>query len=1082
MRLTEIDIDRFRIWRDLLLKLNPQGLNVIYGPNEAGKTTLMRFIRATLYGYQPLSEEPGWGDEETRSPWRGALRCEHAGRTWRVHRRAEMDGRGQIRISGQPDGLDPDAALQTLLAETSEEIFRDVFALGVRELNQLATLGTGQVAQYIYGLSLGPQGRQILSALDDLGRKRHLIINEQGDAGTLPALYEQYAALSGSSSARNNDRETHAALTRERCSLQSEIDQLQQREQKLDGDLHATQHILACHKPWKKSGELRKEISGLPLVTTDPAEAIAQLTSAEQDLQKAGSSRDRHQEQSEEFRQQAQRLQIDAKFQKERYAVQGLVDQSEWLRQLEQQIHDAESRAGEMRRELNHQLRALGDGWTLERLAAVDVSPEAHSRLLDMARRYQDALQVRSRLRRRVRSLTRRSTESLMQLNELLDALEIPIEEAIEREQSRLRELENLGRLRLQEEQLALKIQTVRRILERVDVHDSVPPWVDRLMTATGWIGAALSLFGIAVFSLGGDARRSLGGALSAASFAAAGILWWCLRNGLRNHFDATTGIRLEDIAAEARQADRQLRTIQERIERMSVAEQRAHASGTGSREWKSSTAEMVDRIGDCSQRIAELEVLQRRQLRVASERMRLKLLRNRFRTAQQTLTAVRREWCQLLQKIGIQETLRIEQAFQWWRQIQDVRELATQCRNLAPEAEGLQRISDAMRQRIEQVGRRLNNADQLDFSRPLEVLSKWQNQLQTHDRDHAERERLQAEAEKRSRESLHQQHLVEAAELRREAILTRAGASDREGLVRLQQALVRRKQLEEQLQAVNEELLELSLSEPSLAITEEDLNRFDPQQGRQTVQLHTSELTDVRRRLQTCHQQLGRVRQELELLESSRESQDVFFRRSHIAGQIHQQTEEWLALQLELEAVHEIRRQFEQDNISGTLVTASSCLHRMTAGRYHRIWAPLGKDFLCVDDEFGQTSRVEQLSGGTREQLFLAIRFALAQEFHRRGVELPLVMDDLFVNFDLERTEAAVDCLLEVASGGQQILFFTCHEHVAAMFRKRGTEPLWLPGHRAAYDALKPEGENPAAQQQAFIANSDDLLDDSAS
>ncbi len=90
--------------------------------------------------------------------------------------------------------------------------------------------------------------------------------------------------------------------------------------------------------------------------------------------------------------------------------------------------------------------------------------------------------------------------------------------------------------------------------------------------------------------------------------------------------------------------------------------------------------------------------------------------------------------------------------------------------------------------------------------------------------------------------------------------------------------------------------------------------------------------------------------------------------------------------------------------------------------------------------------------------------------------------MDDLFVNFDLERTEAAVDCLLEVASGGQQILFFTCHEHVAAMFRKRGTEPLWLPGHRAAYDALKPEGENPAAQQQAFIANSDDLLDDSAS
>ena len=44
MKITEIDIDRFRIWRSLLLRLNPTGLNVIYGPNEAGKTTLMKCI------------------------------------------------------------------------------------------------------------------------------------------------------------------------------------------------------------------------------------------------------------------------------------------------------------------------------------------------------------------------------------------------------------------------------------------------------------------------------------------------------------------------------------------------------------------------------------------------------------------------------------------------------------------------------------------------------------------------------------------------------------------------------------------------------------------------------------------------------------------------------------------------------------------------------------------------------------------------------------------------------------------------------------------------------------------------------
>ncbi|MFO0425977.1 MAG: ATP-binding protein, partial [Planctomyces sp.] len=130
----------------------------------------------------------------------------------------------------------------------------------------------------------------------------------------------------------------------------------------------------------------------------------------------------------------------------------------------------------------------------------------------------------------------------------------------------------------------------------------------------------------------------------------------------------------------------------------------------------------------------------------------------------------------------------------------------------------------------------------------------------------------------------------------------------------------------------------------------------------------------------------------------------------------------------------------------------------------------------------------VEQLSGGTREQLFLSIRFALVREFARRGVELPLVMDDLFVNFDQERTDAAADCLIEIAAEGQQVLFFTCHEHLAHLFQKKHIEPLWLPGHRVAVDLHRPEHE--AAAESAggtsvatavLVANSDELFDDAA-
>ena len=195
MKITEIDIDRFRIWRSLLLRLNPTGLNVIYGPNEAGKTTLMRFVRSILYGFEPLSEEPAWHRPEDDIPWKGALRCEAAGRTWRVGRKAADKDRGSVRISGGPDDLNKSQQMSLLLSDTEEHIFSDVFAVGVRELQQLSTLGSEQVAEYIYGLSLGPQGRQLLDSLSDIRDRRTAMFSENGRNGQLPDLFDRYGDL-----------------------------------------------------------------------------------------------------------------------------------------------------------------------------------------------------------------------------------------------------------------------------------------------------------------------------------------------------------------------------------------------------------------------------------------------------------------------------------------------------------------------------------------------------------------------------------------------------------------------------------------------------------------------------------------------------------------------------------------------------------------------------------------------------------------------------------------------------------------------------------------------------------------------
>ena len=45
MKITSLRIERFGVWEDLNLPKISRGLNVFFGPNEAGKTTLMQFIR-----------------------------------------------------------------------------------------------------------------------------------------------------------------------------------------------------------------------------------------------------------------------------------------------------------------------------------------------------------------------------------------------------------------------------------------------------------------------------------------------------------------------------------------------------------------------------------------------------------------------------------------------------------------------------------------------------------------------------------------------------------------------------------------------------------------------------------------------------------------------------------------------------------------------------------------------------------------------------------------------------------------------------------------------------------------------------
>lgn len=144
-------------------------------------------------------------------------------------------------------------------------------------------------------------------------------------------------------------------------------------------------------------------------------------------------------------------------------------------------------------------------------------------------------------------------------------------------------------------------------------------------------------------------------------------------------------------------------------------------------------------------------------------------------------------------------------------------------------------------------------------------------------------------------------------------------------------------------------------------------------------------------------------------------------------------------ALEFELEAatyamalIEEIARD-KHARIAPRLATrAGDFLREITGGAYDEVL--INRD-LAISVRIPQTSLMSEnpeksLSKGTVDQIYLALRLAMVQSMSESGESIPLLLDDPFANYDDFRLERALDLLARLSENNQVILF-TCREDV---------------------------------------------------
>ncbi|MBE3574676.1 MAG: AAA family ATPase [Firmicutes bacterium] len=186
-----------------------------------------------------------------------------------------------------------------------------------------------------------------------------------------------------------------------------------------------------------------------------------------------------------------------------------------------------------------------------------------------------------------------------------------------------------------------------------------------------------------------------------------------------------------------------------------------------------------------------------------------------------------------------------------------------------------------------------------------------------------------------------------------------------------------------------------------------------------------------------------GRLQGELESLEHSDELARLHLEQAQDRERLAVLARRWAACVLAHEFLARTRVLYERERQPAVLQRASRYFSALTHGGYVQVYLPLGhpKSRLQVLRQGGGAPLdISALSRGTAEQLYFAVRLAYAEEFAASAVALPLIMDDPFVNFDPGRLQAAARLLAGVADR-HQILYFTCHPHVAEALRQAGRD-----------------------------------------
>lgn len=184
----------------------------------------------------------------------------------------------------------------------------------------------------------------------------------------------------------------------------------------------------------------------------------------------------------------------------------------------------------------------------------------------------------------------------------------------------------------------------------------------------------------------------------------------------------------------------------------------------------------------------------------------------------------------------------------------------------------------------------------------------------------------------------------------------------------------------------------------------------------------------------ESLNRRYGELKQGLSQAKHARNFDELKLRYQQVRTRQDESAQEYARLLLAKRMLEAAIAAWESKSQPEVYRQASRLMALMTNDRWVKVdMTPEGK--LQVTDAVKTVRDPVHLSLGTCQQLYLALRIALLMTADNVGRAIPILADDILVNFDARRRTGAVRALAELAQT-RQVILFTCHEEIVESMR----------------------------------------------